>query len=79
MTMLPSRMPRPGMRTAADIDKIGIPGNEFHFLEGNTEPFVNQLSEARLVTLAVRYRADDQVGRRRSDGPLSWLSLAEFR
>ena len=65
------------MRAAADLHDVGVAGNDPHILERHAQPFVDQLSEARLVALSVRDRPDDDidpaVGMHRDLGPLARL------
>ena len=46
---------------AADLDDVGVAGDEPHLVDRHAEPFVEQLREARLVALAVRDGADDDI------------------
>ena len=50
-----------GMRAAADRDPVGVAGDEAHALDRHAEPFGDELREARLVALALRDDADDEL------------------
>ncbi len=75
MTMRTEPHAAAGMRAAADRDEVGIAGDEAHALDRHAEPFVDELREARLVALALRHDADDEidkaVGRHRDLGLLA--------
>src|ERR1035437_9585518 len=64
------------MRAATNLYDVGVAGNQTDILNRNAEPFIDQLREARLVTLAVRYGADHQIEAsvrvHGQLGPLSW-------
>ena len=49
------------MGAAADGSEVGIAGDQPDLLEADTEPFDDELGEARLVTLAGRQRAEHDV------------------
>src|SRR5216117_356773 len=50
-----------GVGAAADGSEVGIAGDQSDLLEADTEPFDDELGEARLVTLAGRQRAEHDV------------------
>ena len=50
-----------GMRPTADRNAVGIVDDEANFLEGNLQPFAQQLRKARLVALPAAHRSDDQI------------------
>src|SRR5205814_1670368 len=52
-----------GMRAAADRDALGVAGHEPDAVDRHAEPLGDQLCEARLVPLALRYGADDDLDR----------------
>ena len=51
----------PGVRAAPDGHEVGVAGDEPHLLGGHAEPLGHELGEARLVALARRQRADDDL------------------
>ncbi len=59
--MLASLQRAPGMRAAADRDPVGVAGDEAHAVERHAEPFGDQLRERRLVALALRHGADEDL------------------
>ena len=74
MTMLPSRMPRPECVPPPTLTMSVSPVMS-RPLDRHAQPFVHQLREARLVTLAVGDRADDDVDAAvRVDGDLGALA-----
>src|SRR6516165_3213011 len=49
------------MRAAADRDPVGIAGDHAHGFDWHAKPFGDELGKTRLMTLALRHHADDEL------------------